>query len=247
MKQFSLIVRQWFTRLLLVTLISGSSLLVACGDTAATAVVAPNLVLPTATTPPLPTNSPTPQPTPTIAPIASTEWGSVKSTGTEVKAAPDNSSATLEKLNGFTIVAWQRKLVDESWLERAGGGWVQRRDIVIYGSEAEARRSVPQLAASITPLPSFNPNPATIGPAKYTYGPVVGPGAVPQVLTTRPAPATSPAVVAGITPATTATVPITVFPTTTPIPRPSNLPTQGPPTATLRPGVTPPPIAQPGT
>lgn len=207
-------------------------LLVACGgEVQPTAVVAVPTALPTATKAPTPI-PPTPLPTPTLNSVATNEWGSVKSTGAEVKQDPDTSSATLEKLDGFTIVAWQTKLVDGTWYERAGGGWVRHEDVIIYGSEGEARRAVPKASPTPTPVPTYNSKPLPTGKVAYTFAPVVGTGAAPQYFTPVPQPR-QPTPVPGSQPSTspgtpTAT-PLTII-TATPKP-------------TLRPGApTPTPV-----
>lgn len=164
-----------------------SSLLVGCGGEVAP-TTAPLPVVPTPL-PPTPTPlPPTPQPTATLNSVATTEWGSVKSTGAEVHAAPNTSSPIVENLAPFTILAWQNKLIDESWFERAGGGWVSHDSVVIYRSEFEARRGVPQITATPTNVPTYNPKAPTIGRANYTFAPVVGNGSVPQYITTAPPP-----------------------------------------------------------
>jgi hypothetical protein len=122
---------------------------------------------PIATSTPIPpTATATVQPTATLAAVITAEWAVVKGTGAEVKAEPRSSSDTVERLAGFTVLALQRKLIDETWLERAGGGWVAKNDVIIYRNEAEARRNVPQATSAPTPVPTYNPNqPPTANPA----------------------------------------------------------------------------------
>jgi hypothetical protein len=118
--------------------------------------------------------------------VKATEWGSVKSTGAEVKVSPDNRSETIEKLEGFTVLAWQRKLPDESWFERTGGGWIQRRDVIIYSTEAEAKRGVPLPSVPPTLIPTYNPNPAKINNPAYTYAPISGSGSGLRIIVNSP-------------------------------------------------------------
>lgn len=188
MKQFLQLGRFY---LLLTLILTTSALLVACGDPPTpTATVAPTRPPTPTATPIPPTATPVP-PTATLAPIDTTEWGSVKSGGAELKAEPDANSGTLTKLPPFTIVAWRRKLPDESWLERLGGGWVRRQDVVIYNSEEEARRAVPQAAGTPTALPAYVPPSVRVN-APYTFPPVAGPSAIPRQLPTNPVPTQPP-------------------------------------------------------
>jgi hypothetical protein len=120
--------------------------------------------------------------------MQTSEWGSVKSTGAEVKVSPDNRSATIAKLEGFTVLAWQRKLPDESWFERAGGGWVQRRDVVIYSTEAEAKRGVPPPSVLPTMVPTYNSSPVRVNNPAYTFAPISGPDAAFKVVINSPTP-----------------------------------------------------------
>ncbi|MEI6046678.1 MAG: hypothetical protein WCS37_20180, partial [Chloroflexota bacterium] len=176
MKRLDYASRKSLLCLSLGVLLLSALLLSACGGEQPTATVAPPTIV-LSPTPVPPTTIPTPVPTATLAPVATTEWGSVKSTGAEVKAVPDNSAPTLEKLSGFTIVSWQRKLPDESWLERSGGGWIQRREVIIYNNESEARRGVPQPVAQPSQIPTYNPNPVQVSNPSYTFAPITGPDA----------------------------------------------------------------------
>ena len=143
------------------------STLVACDSAPATAPAQVALATateptPTATVPATPTPNPTPIP---VKPLKTSEWATVKSTGAEVKSRPDAGSTTLEKLEAFTVVGWQNKLPDESWWERAGGGWIARNEVVIFKTETEARKNVPQPTATlapVTPLRPVDPQPASI-------------------------------------------------------------------------------------
>lgn len=151
-----------------------------------------------------PTVTPTPLP-PTATPLPivnTTEWGTVKSTGAEVKAEPNTNSATVGKLQGFSLVSFQRKTTNESWWERTGGGWIARDGLVIYRTEAEASRSLPQ-TASTGPTPTYVP-PAQVN---INYGdsvvvsPPAGIAAKPPVQApkgqTTPTPQPPPAAASG--------------------------------------------------
>ncbi len=144
-------------------LLSWLMIITACGDEAVPAAV--STLPPQPSAPPTATiipTTPTPQPTATLAARTTNEWASVKSGGTEVKTEPKNDAPIVEKLGGFTIVALQRKLIDESWLERVGGGWLPRRDVIIYANEYEARRSAPQVTQPPTPIPTYNSSPIAV-------------------------------------------------------------------------------------
>lgn len=181
-------------------------LLAACGEAVQpTVVVVPTINVATPTKAP-PTVPPTPVPTATLNSAATNEWGTVKSIGAEVRQEPNPGSPLIEKLAGFTVVAWQSKLIDESWFERAGGGWVRRDDVVVYRTEAEARRAVPQATPTDKPVPTYNPNPLPTGKVNYTFAPVVGPGAAPQYFTQAPPPP-QPTPVPGSQPTPTAARP----------------------------------------
>ncbi|NWJ98326.1 MAG: hypothetical protein HXX20_21445 [Chloroflexi bacterium] len=154
-----------------------SLLLTACGNEAATPVAIAPVPVDTAT--PVPTA--TPRPTPTLAIVATGEWSIVKSTGANVKAEPNESLPTLEKLDGFTLVALQRSLANQSWVERAGGGWINRNQLVVYANEVEARRSLPKPTAVPVLVPTFNPNPAPI--PTFNPNPVSVAASAPKVQT----------------------------------------------------------------
>lgn len=154
---------------LMLTSIIGVLLLGACDTSAPTANVPKTpIIIPTATAiPSTPTITSIP-PTPTLRSVQSTEWGAIKGIGAEVKAEPRTNSATVEKLEGFTIVAFQAKLIDESWWERAGGGWIARNSVVLYRDENEAVRAVPKPTLPPTPVPTYNPvQPPTVNVAQF--------------------------------------------------------------------------------
>jgi hypothetical protein len=192
--------------------LSAMVLLAGCGAEPVPAPVEPTqppVNLPTPTSAP-PVATPTPFSTPTLPPIVTKEWASVKSAGADLKTAPDINSATIVRLPGFAIAALQLKLSDESWVERVGGGWLQRQDIVIYKTEEEARRGVPQSALTPSPLPAYAP-PSGAGNVRYTYPPIAGAGAVPRQLPTTAPPKAAPNV-PGAKPTPTG-VPPTIPPT----------------------------------
>ncbi len=110
----------------------------------------PAVILPT------PTDSPKPTPTPLVA-IQTNEWAVVKFAGAEVRDSPLENANTLEKLGGYTVVALELKLVDESWVQRAKGGWIKTKDLVIYNNEFLARRSVPTAASGTPVVPPAGP------------------------------------------------------------------------------------------
>ncbi len=209
--------------------------LTACGGEQVGPTAAPSVPTALPTIPATPAPSPTPVPTATLAALLTTEWGSVKAIGAEVKASPDTKAATLEKLGGFTIVAWQRKLPDGSWLERAGGGWLQRQDVVVYATEGDARKGVPAATLPPTSVPTYNAKPATIGNPAYTYAPISGPGSIPQLITKPPVPPTPTPTIG--TPGS-ATVAATNAPSVAPTATPRFT---APPQPTVRPGTPNPP------
>lgn len=181
--------------------------LVACDSAPATAPAQVALAtatepIPTATVPAIPTAQPTATP---VKLLKTSEWATVKSTGAEVKSRPAAGSTILEKLEPFTVVGWQNKLPDESWWERAGGGWIARNEVVIYKTEAEARKNVPQPTATpapVTPPKLVDPQPASINlQTRPTAKPVAGtdnsnPPAAPVVASTDTLPTTGPAATA---------------------------------------------------
>lgn len=155
--------------LVLIALVVGL-LLPACsspetGLTVVSAVTSPSLLpdtglklnnpTPTPTASPAP---PTPVPTATLAAQKASEWGVIKGSGATVRSEANGNAPILEKLSGFTLVAFERKLVDESWWERAGGGWLSHDEVVVYSTEREARRNLPRPTPSPTAVPTYNPN-----------------------------------------------------------------------------------------
>ncbi len=208
-------------------------LLAGCGGDAAPTLAPPTQPLPPTSSPTLPTplsvatnTAPPPRPTAALVPLDTTEWGSVKSSGAEVKASPETGATTTQKLGPFTVVAWQRKLPNENWFELAGGGWVRREDVVIYRSEVEAKRSIPQVTAPPPTAPNFSSNPVQPGRANYTFAPIAGPGSQPQLITLPPA--TPTLTIAPLTATARARQP-TLTPTLVPPPKPTGPP---PPTPT---------------
>jgi hypothetical protein len=104
---------------------------------------------------PTATAKPTVTPQPTIAPqVATAEWGVIRKDSPVFKTASVTSGAT-ERLKPNTLVAFEKKLADNSWFMRAGGGWVSGDNLDVFPTKEEAQ-------ANLLPEPTATPAPTPV-------------------------------------------------------------------------------------